>query len=253
VPHHLIDIIDPLDAYSVAQFRKDTLRLVEEINARGKLPLLVGGTMLYFKVWPMAWMTCPAPIPVRAASMKKRPVSAGPPCTRAWPPSIRKRRRLAPADSQRIQRALEIYTLSGKPMSELLAQREKTELPFELLSFALEPSDRAVLHDASRAASTSCCRQPARQSDHGSGSPAQARRPASRPAVDPLRRLPPGLGIPRRQHRLRHHARNRHHRHAPAGQAPADLAALHAGARGARLPGPDPAGAMLAQIAERLG
>jgi len=149
VPHHLIDIIDPLDSYSVAQFRKDTLRLVDEISARGKLPLLVGGTMLYFKGLADGLDDLPGADPEVRAALDEEAARLGWPAMHARLATVdpETAARLAPADSQRIQRALEIYTLSGKPMSELLAQREKTELPFELLSFALEPSDRAVLHD----------------------------------------------------------------------------------------------------------
>jgi tRNA dimethylallyltransferase len=148
VPHHLIDIIDPLESYSVAQFRKDTLRLVEEISARGKLPLLVGGTMLYFKGLADGLDDLPGADPEVRAALDEEAARLGWPAMHARLATIdpETAARLAPADSQRIQRALEIHTLSGKPMSELLALREKTELPFELLSFALEPSDRAVLH-----------------------------------------------------------------------------------------------------------
>jgi len=149
VPHHLIDIIDPLESYSVMQFREDAIQLVAEIQARGKLPLLVGGTMMYFKGLvdglddlPTADADLRARIDAEAARI-------------GWPGMHAKLRaldpvtaeRLAPNDAQRINRALEIIELSGKPMSELLARREKTVLPFELLSFALEPSDRAVLHE----------------------------------------------------------------------------------------------------------
>jgi tRNA dimethylallyltransferase len=148
VPHHLIDIIDPLDAYSVMQFRQDALRLVEEIAARGRLPLLVGGTMMYFKGLtdglddlPTADADVRARIDADAARIGWPGMHARlhtlDPVTAA---------RLAPNDAQRINRALEIIELSGKPMSDLLARREKTELPFALLSFALEPSDRTVLH-----------------------------------------------------------------------------------------------------------
>ncbi|MCU6496599.1 tRNA (adenosine(37)-N6)-dimethylallyltransferase MiaA [Rugamonas sp. A1-17] len=148
-PHHLIDIIDPLDSYSVAQFRNDTLRMVDEIVARGKLPLLVGGTMLYFKGLADGLDDLPGADPALRAELEDEAARVG------WPAMHAKlalldpdtAARLAPADAQRIQRALEICTLSGKPMSELLALKEKTELPFELLSFALEPSDRAVLHE----------------------------------------------------------------------------------------------------------
>jgi tRNA dimethylallyltransferase len=148
VPHHLIDIIDPLESYSVMQFREDAIRLVAEIQARGKLPLLVGGTMMYFKGLvdglddlPTADADVRARIDAEAARIgwpgMHAKLAALDPVTAA---------RLAPNDAQRINRALEIIELSGKPMSELLAKREKTELPFELVSFALEPSDRAVLH-----------------------------------------------------------------------------------------------------------
>ena len=147
-PHHLIDILDPLDAYSVAQFRKDTLRLVAEIAGRGKLPLLVGGTMLYFKGLADGLDELPGADPALRARLEADAADIG------WPAMHARLRaldgataaRLAPNDAQRIQRALEIIALSGKPMSELLALREKTVLPFDLVSFALEPGERAVLH-----------------------------------------------------------------------------------------------------------
>jgi tRNA dimethylallyltransferase len=148
VPHHLIDIIDPLDAYSVAQFRADTLRLVDEISARGKLPLLVGGTMMYFKGLAEGLDDLPTADPQVRAAIETEAARIG------WPSMHEKLRavdpataeRLKPNDAQRINRALEIYELAGKPMSELLTGRGKLELPFELVSFALEPGDRSVLH-----------------------------------------------------------------------------------------------------------
>ena len=148
VPHHLIDIIEPTESYSVAQFRNDTIRLVADISARGKLPLLVGGTMMYFKGLTDGLDDLPTADAELRARIELEAASVG------WPAMHDKLRaldpqtadRLAPNDAQRINRALEICELSGKPMSELLAKREKTELPFDLLSFALEPSDRAVLH-----------------------------------------------------------------------------------------------------------
>ena len=148
VPHHLIDIIDPLDAYSVAQFRNDTLRLVAEITARGKLPLLVGGTMLYFKGLADGLDDLPGADAALRVQLEADAAAIGWPAMHARlaeldPPTAA---RLAPNDAQRIGRALEIIALSGQPMSALLARREKTVLPFRLQSFALEPSDRAVLH-----------------------------------------------------------------------------------------------------------
>lgn len=148
VPHHLIDILDPLESYSVMQFREDALRLSAEIIARGKLPLLVGGTMLYFKglkngldVLPQADAALRAELDAEAALIGSPAMHAKlaklDPITAA---------RLKPNDAQRIQRALEIIALTGQPMSALLAQAPKSELPFNLLPIALEPSDRSVLH-----------------------------------------------------------------------------------------------------------
>ena len=148
VPHHLIDIIEPTDAYSVMQFRDDTLRLVADISARGKLPLLVGGTMMYFKGLTDGLDDLPTANAELRAQLDAEASRIG------WPGMHEKLRaldpvtaaRLAPNDAQRINRALEIIELAGKPMSELLARREATVLPFALLSYALEPSDRSVLH-----------------------------------------------------------------------------------------------------------
>jgi len=149
VPHHLIDIIDPLDSYSVAQFRTDTLRLVAEISSRGKVPLLVGGTMLYYKGLADGLDDLPGADAALRAQLDEEAARIGWPAMHARLAQIdpETAARLKPADAQRIQRALEVHALSGKPMSELLAQREKEELPFDLVSFALEPSDRAWLHE----------------------------------------------------------------------------------------------------------
>jgi len=148
-PHHLIDILDPLDAYSVAQFRIDTLRLVDDIAARGKLPLLVGGTMLYFKGLADGLDDLPGADPAVRAALDEEAARDGWPALHARlarldPPTAA---RLKPNDAQRVQRALEIITLSGQPMSALLAQKEKTALPFDVLPLALEPSERGVLHE----------------------------------------------------------------------------------------------------------
>jgi tRNA dimethylallyltransferase len=148
VPHHLIDIIDPLDAYSVMQFRTDTLRLVAEISARGALPLLVGGTMMYFKGLTDGLDDLPTADATVRTRLDEDAARDG------WP-ALHARlavldpitaERLKPNDAQRINRALEIIELTGQPMSSLLSGRSKLDLPFELVSYALEPSDRAVLH-----------------------------------------------------------------------------------------------------------
>ena len=147
-PHHLIDIMEPTESYSVAQFRSDTLRLVAEINARSKLALLVGGTMMYYKGMTEGLDDLPTADVALRAEIESEAERIG------WPAMHDKLRaldpvtadRLAPNDAQRINRALEIIALSGRPMSELLLGRPKLALPFELLSFGLEPSDRSVLH-----------------------------------------------------------------------------------------------------------
>jgi tRNA dimethylallyltransferase len=147
-PHHLIDILDPLDAYSAAQFRQDTLRLVDEIVARGKLPLLVGGTMLYFKALRDGLDELPQADPALRTKLDAEAAEHGVPALHARLATLdpETAARLQPADSQRIQRALEIIELTGQPMSALLSNRTKAELPFNLLPIALEPSDRSVLH-----------------------------------------------------------------------------------------------------------
>ena len=148
VPHHLIDILEPVDSYSVMQFCSDAVALIAAIRARGKLPLLVGGTMLYFKALQDGLDLLPA-----ADSQLRRQLDLD--AARLGMPAMHARlaqvdpvtaARLPPNDSQRIQRALEIFMLTGQPMAQLLALRTPTELPFDLLPIALEPSDRSVLH-----------------------------------------------------------------------------------------------------------
>nr|WP_198982230.1 tRNA (adenosine(37)-N6)-dimethylallyltransferase MiaA [Herbaspirillum sp. ASV7] len=149
VPHHLIDIIDPTEAYSAMQFRQDALRLSMEIAARGKLPLLVGGTMLYFKVLRDGLDELPQADPALRAQLDEEAARVGMPAMHARLATLDPvtAARLKPNDSQRIQRALEITLLTGQPMSSLLSQKPAEPLPFKLLPLALEPSDRAVLHE----------------------------------------------------------------------------------------------------------
>lgn len=148
VPHHLIDILDPKEAYSVRQFRDDALRLIGEIRSRGKLPLLVGGTMLYFKGLRDGLDELPQADPALRAQLDMEIARHGITALHARlceldPPTGA---RLKPTDTQRIQRAMEIILLTGQPMSALLAKSAPPDLPFELLPIALEPSDRSVLH-----------------------------------------------------------------------------------------------------------
>lgn len=147
-PHHLIDILDPADAYSAAQFRADALRLVDDIVRRGRLPLLVGGTMLYFKALREGLDALPQADPELRARLEQEAAAVGMPAMHARLATLDPvtAARLKPNDAQRIQRALEIIELTGQPMSTLLAKAPKAELPFNLLSLSLEPSDRSALH-----------------------------------------------------------------------------------------------------------
>lgn len=148
VPHHLIDILDPADAYSAMQFREDALRLVANIAQRGKLPLLVGGTMMYFKALRDGLDALPQADPELRARLDAEAARIGMPAMHAKLATLdpATAMRLKPNDSQRIQRALEIIELTGQPMSQLLAKAPKAELPFDLLPLSMEPSDRSVLH-----------------------------------------------------------------------------------------------------------
>lgn len=148
VPHHLIDILDPADTYSVRQFRDDAIWLISQIHARGKLPLLVGGTMLYFKGLRDGLDELPQADPALRAQIDREIARHGITALHARLSDLDPltAERLKPTDTQRIQRAMEIILLTGQPMSSLLARAVTPELPFELLSIALEPSDRSVLH-----------------------------------------------------------------------------------------------------------
>jgi tRNA dimethylallyltransferase len=147
VPHHLIDILDPTESYSAAQFHADALKLIREISARGRTPLLVGGTMLYFKALREGLSDLPDSDPALRAQIDAEAAERGWPALHAQLAKIDAptAARLKPTDAQRIQRALEIYRVTGKPMSKLLG-RKKSALPFRLVELALAPSDRSELH-----------------------------------------------------------------------------------------------------------
>jgi tRNA dimethylallyltransferase len=147
-PHHLIDIIDPTEAYSAAAFRRDALALMQEITTRGSIPLLAGGTMLYFKALREGLSALPESDPEIRAALNAEIAQYGIEHLHGELARVdaETAARLAPADTQRIQRALEIYRITGTPMSELLKHKEPEPLPFRIVPIALIPSDRAVLH-----------------------------------------------------------------------------------------------------------
>lgn len=147
-PHHLIDIIDPTSAYSAASFRSDALHLMADITARGKIPLLVGGTMLYFKALQEGMGGLPEANPEIRAALDVEALQKGWPAMHGKLAAIDPETalRLKPNDTQRIQRALEVYMISGETMTSLFAKQTSEKLPYRLLKVALVPSDRKVLH-----------------------------------------------------------------------------------------------------------
>lgn len=146
-PHRLIDICDPAESYSAANFRTDALREMQEISAQGKIPLLVGGTMLYYK----ALLEGLSPLP--SADEKVRSEIEAKAALIGWAGLYQElckidpisAQRINPNDSQRINRALEVFYLTGKTLTELTAQKGEA-LPYDILQFAIAPEQREVLH-----------------------------------------------------------------------------------------------------------
>lgn len=146
-PHRLIDILDPSEAYSAADFRRDALQAMHDITAQGKIPLLVGGTMLYYKALLEGLSPLPAANPEIRQQIEKEAVAHG------WsflhdqlkeidPVSAD---RIHPNDPQRLSRAFEVYRISGKTLTEL-TQTKGESLPFRVKQFAIAPKERAELH-----------------------------------------------------------------------------------------------------------
>ncbi|MFY2820842.1 tRNA (adenosine(37)-N6)-dimethylallyltransferase MiaA [Achromobacter xylosoxidans] len=150
VPQHLLDIRDPAQSYSAAEFRADALRLIDEIRARGRIPLLAGGTMMYYKALRDGLDDLPQADPSLRAELEARAARDGWPALHAELARLDPvtAARLAPNDSQRIQRALEICQLSGQPMSALLGRQRAAagDDDNRYLTISLEPSERAALH-----------------------------------------------------------------------------------------------------------
>lgn len=152
VPHHLINILDPLQSYSAAEFVQDAQRLVAEIRSRGAIPLLVGGTMLYFKALFDGIDEMPAADPEVRTKLDAQAAEIGWPAMHAELAKVdpETAARLAPGDSQRIQRALEVWHVSGLPLSsfhQAKKRAENTPPAFDCTLFSLEPNNRAWLHE----------------------------------------------------------------------------------------------------------
>lgn len=146
VPHHLIDICEPVEAYSAGRFRRDAIRLIGEIKARGRVPLLVGGTMLYFRALTQGIAPLPEANPGVRARIDQRAREHGWPALHAQLASHdpEAAARIRPADGQRIQRALEVLELTGRPLSQLQELAEPSPLWFA--AFALQPFERGELY-----------------------------------------------------------------------------------------------------------
>ena len=148
-PHHLIDVIEPDEHFSAARFRDDAQALMREITERGKIPLLVGGTMLYFKTLLEGLSELPEADPAVRMVIDTMADESG------WPALHKELKRvdpetaarLEPNDAQRIQRALEVFYITNRPMSELLKKPKYVYFPYSPLKISLIPSDRAELHD----------------------------------------------------------------------------------------------------------
>ncbi|TCT09462.1 tRNA (adenosine(37)-N6)-dimethylallyltransferase MiaA [Paralcaligenes ureilyticus] len=149
VPQHLLDIRDPAESYSAAEFSQDARQLIATILQRGRIPLLCGGTMLYYKALREGLNELPPADSAIRAAIDAEAQQSG------WPAQHRKlaefdpatAQRLAPNDSQRIQRAIEVYRITGQPMSTLLAaERTQADSDYDYVTVSLEPSDRLALH-----------------------------------------------------------------------------------------------------------
>jgi tRNA dimethylallyltransferase len=147
-PHHLIDIIKPTEVYSAAAFRHDALSLMADITARGKIPILVGGTMLYFRALQNGLNELPVADSAIRAELDAIIAEHGISYLHQQLSDVdaETAARLSPNDTQRIQRAMEIYRVTGTPMSELLKKENNYVLPYRTINIALIPSDRKVLH-----------------------------------------------------------------------------------------------------------
>ena len=148
-PHHLIDIRDPSEPYSAADFREDVLSVMADVTARGNIPVLVGGTMLYFKFL----LEGAADLPEADETVRKQIEEEA--LEKGWP-AIHEQlaqvdpesaARLNPNDPQRVQRALEVYRVTGKTLTELWAQQQQKSIPYQVVQFAICPKERKTLHE----------------------------------------------------------------------------------------------------------
>jgi tRNA isopentenyltransferase (miaA) len=149
IPHHLLDILDPAESFSTGQFRKQALALMEDITRRGKIPILVGGTMLYFNVLNSGLAVLPEADPEIRAKLDQDLLQLGKDALHKRLAEIdpESAARIHPNDPQRVQRALEVYEISGKPLTSFFTEAQMQDIPYQQIKLIVAPQDRAVLHD----------------------------------------------------------------------------------------------------------
>jgi tRNA dimethylallyltransferase len=148
IPHYLIDILDPAESFSTGQFRKQALDLMDDITRRGKLPILVGGTMLYFNALS-GLAELPEADPVIRAKLDRELEQFGNEVLHRRLAEIdpESAARIHPNDPQRVQRALEVYEISGRPLTSFFTEAQAKDIPYRKIKLIVAPKDRAILHD----------------------------------------------------------------------------------------------------------
>jgi len=149
ISHHLIDILDPAESYSTGQFRKQALALMDDITRRGKIPILVGGTMLYFNVLNSGLAVLPEADPTIRAKLDQDLVQLGKEALHRRLANIdpESAARIHPNDPQRVQRALEVYEISGKPLTSFFTAAQAQDIPYRKIKLIIAPQDRVILHE----------------------------------------------------------------------------------------------------------
>jgi tRNA dimethylallyltransferase len=148
IPHHLIDMLDPSESYSTGQFRKQALALMADITQRGKIPILTGGTMLYFNVLNSGLALLPEADPAIRAKLDQDLEQLGKAALHQRLAAVdpESAARIHPNDPQRVQRALEVYEISGKPLTSFFIAAQAQDIPYRKIKLIVAPQDRAILH-----------------------------------------------------------------------------------------------------------
>ena len=149
IPHHLIDILDPAESFSTGRFRKQALVLMDDISRRGKIPILVGGTMLYFNVLNSGLALLPEADPDIRAKLDQDLAQLGKEALHRRLAEVdpESAARIHPNDPQRVQRALEVYEISGKPLTSFFIEARMQDIPYQKIKLIIAPQERKILHD----------------------------------------------------------------------------------------------------------